>query len=221
MARAVAECHGANATVSGNSEIAVLLINGQPIVVTGEPNQTIDLPNGQVVINEQQVFVDGDFGDITVNALHVTIQNPLGGNLAEVVISSAHADIMCAGPPPPVKDFVTGGGWITGPSGAKANFGVAGGIKPNNALWGHLTYVDHGSGMKVKGTGVTRYAVVDDTTRLIEGTAEISGQPGFTYRVIVSDKGEPGRNDTFSLSLSTGYSASGQLGGGNIQLHNR
>jgi len=113
---------------------------------------------------------------------------------------------------------VTGGGWITvTPSGAKGTFGVAGGIK-NGALWGHLTYIDHGTNMKVKGTGVTAYTVTGPTTRHIEGTAEIDGRSG-SYQVDVSDNGEPGRKDTFSIMLSNGYSASGLLIGGNIQLH--
>ena len=38
--------------------------------------------------------------------------------------------------------------------------------------------------------------------------------------VDVADNGEPGVNvDTFAITLSNGYSASGKLGGGNIQLH--
>jgi len=53
MARAKAECQGGTAAVSGSSEIATLAIHGTPITVTGQPNQTVLLPNGQVVINEQ------------------------------------------------------------------------------------------------------------------------------------------------------------------------
>src|SRR4029077_3734135 len=124
-------------------------------------------------------------------------------------------------PPPgcPGADFVTGGGWITGPSGAKENFGVAGGIKQGQ-FWGHLTYIDHGpNGPQVKGTGVTAYTVTNATTRHIEGAAQVNGQDGFTYKVDVADNGEPGRNDTFTLALSNGYNATGTLGGGNIQLH--
>jgi hypothetical protein len=113
---------------------------------------------------------------------------------------------------------VTGGGWITR-NAAKANFGVAGGFRQNGSLFGHLSYIDHGNGTKVKGTGVTAYTIVDNTTRQIDGTCEINGQSGFTYRVTVSDKGEPGSNDTFAITLSNGYSASGKLAGGNIQLH--
>ncbi len=216
MAKAMAVCTSGGPSVSGSSEIVGLFINGQAIVVTGEPNQTILLPNGEVVINEQTGSVNNRTGDITVNALHVVVDG-----VADVVISSAHADITCQGKPLcEGGDFVTGGGWITGtPAGAKGNFGVAGGIK-NGALWGHLTYVDHGSnGPKVKGTGVTAYVVVNATTRHIEGTAEINGQGGFIYQVDVADYGEPGRNDTFALSLSNGYMASGTLAGGNIQLH--
>lgn len=221
MARATAECNGGTASVSGSSQIATLVINGQTIAMSGQPNQTINLPNGRVVINEQQAFVAGGFGDITVNGLHVTISNPADGSvLADVVISSAHADITCAEPPPPGRDFVTGGGWITGtPSGAKANFGVAGGFKPNGSLFGHLTYIDHGNGMKVKATAITGYQIIDATTRSVSGVAEINGQDGFGFRVVVSDQGEPGRNDSFAVSLTNGYSASGKLGGGNIQLH--
>ncbi|MGH7455465.1 MAG: post-COAP-1 domain-containing protein, partial [bacterium] len=73
--------------------------------------------------------------------------------------------------------------------------------------------------LKVKETSVTAYEVVNPTTRRIKGTAEINGQGGFTYEVIVADNGEPGRDDTFVLNLSNGYNASGNLGGGNIQLH--
>ncbi len=70
----------------------------------------------------------------------------------------------------------------------------------------------------MKGTGVTAYTVTNPTTRHIEGTAQVDGQDG-TYQVDVTDNGEPGRNDSFTLQLSSGYGASGTLGGGNIQLH--
>jgi hypothetical protein len=219
--QAEATCDGAGgASASGGSEIAHLKIAGQDVTVSGEPNQTINLPNGKVIINEQSRSGSGNQADITVNALHVIIFNPLGEPpVADVVISSAHADISCASCTDRGDDFTTGGGWITTASGTKANLAVAGGIK-NGAFWGHLTYIDHG-GSKVKGTGVTAYRMVDATTRHIEGTAEIDGVAGYTYAVDVADNGEPGRDDTFSISLSNGYSAGGKLAGGNIQLHLR
>ena len=59
--------------------------SGRPVnaTVTGDPNQTIDLPGGVVVINEQQVSSDGA---TTVNALHAVISG-----LADVVVASATA----------------------------------------------------------------------------------------------------------------------------------
>jgi hypothetical protein len=97
---------------------------------------------------------------------------------------------------------------------------VTAGIR-KGAFRGHLTYIDHGKGLKVKGTGVTAYIVVDAKTRHIEGTAAINGLAG-AYTVDVTDNGERGKNnDVFKITLSNGYSASGKLAGGNIQLHKR
>lgn len=117
------------------------------------------------------------------------------------------------------EDFVTGGGWIRGtPSGARANFGVKGGFD-GSRFFGHLNFVDHEDGMHVQAESITGYFAIDDTTRQIEGTAEIDGESGFTFSAVVSDTGEPGRADSFELSLSSGYVAAGTLRGGNIQLH--
>jgi hypothetical protein len=219
MSRAMAVC---GAAPMGSSEIANLVVNGQAITVGTQPNQTVTLPNGTIVINEQTSSSSSKNkngkSDITVNALHVTINDLSGGVLADVIIASAHADIDCKGNPACTGgDFVTGGGWIT-PSGARGNFAVAGGIK-NTGFWGHLQYQDHGTGLKVHGTGVTAYTVIDATTRHIVGTAEVNGQPGFTYQLDVADNGEPGQQDTFAIRLSNGYTAAGSLSGGNIQLH--
>ena len=217
-AQAQAQCSKGSASVSGSSEIVNLVINGTPIGVSGGANQTVELPavGGVVIINEQTgTGATADRGDITVNALHIKIP----GTDTDIIIASAHADITCATPPscPLDKDFITGGGYIIAPSGSKGTFGVAGGIK-NSDFWGHLTYIDHGTNLRVKGTGVTAYVVTGPTSRHIEGTCEINGAPG-TYMVDVADNGEPGRTDVFKITLSTGYTAGGTLAGGNIQLH--
>jgi hypothetical protein len=70
---------------SGSSIVDNLAINGLPIAVTGEPNQTVAIAGGQLVINEQTVSATGT----TVNALHATV---LG--LADVVVASATAGIQ-------------------------------------------------------------------------------------------------------------------------------
>ncbi len=121
-------------------------------------------------------------------------------------------------PPKVCRDFVTGGGWIND----KATFGVSGGIK-NMKFWGELSFNDHAKHgrVKIKSTSVTAYLVIDAVTRQIEGVATVNGQGSFTYKVIVVDNGESGRNDSFSLELSNGYHASGLLSGGNIQFHTK
>ncbi len=215
MARAMAVCASGSPSSSGSSEIVGLVVNGQTIAVSGQPNQMVALPGGgSIIVNEQ---TSSRAGDITVNALHISVPRA-----ADVVVSSAHADITC--PTPGAvncggSDFVTGGGWITTPSGAKGTFAVAGGVK-NGAFWGHLEYHDHGAGgPSVHGTGVTAYAPTGPTSRHIEGTAEVNGQSGFTYAADVADNGDPDKDlDTFSVRLSS-YAAGGKLGGGNIQLH--
>lgn len=117
----------------------------------------------------------------------------------------------------PAGDWVTGGGWIN-INDVKATFGVSGGIKHDN-FWGQLLYNDH-NGVQVKSIEVTNYTVIDAVTRQIDGNAKINGEGSFPYTVTVTDNDEPGREDIFSIVvLSTGYSASGTLNGGNIQLH--
>lgn len=70
---------------SRSSLVENLSIGGIPIEVTGEPNQTISIPGGQVVVNEQTVSPAGT----TVNALHARV---LG--VADVVIASATAGVQ-------------------------------------------------------------------------------------------------------------------------------
>ena len=231
MSEVTARCNGTSPSVSGRSDLARLVVNGQSIDVSGATNQTILLPlnAGSVVINEQSSSVGGQSGTMDVNALHVVVNNPaLGGApLADVIISHAHADITCPASPPPCggtsTDFVTGGGWITSPSdpNAKANFAVAGGIK-NGSFWGHLIYIDHGNSLRVKGTAVSDYQLYPafgPNGRQTLGSADVSGTAE-KYEADVADNGEPGRGvDRFQLLLNGVMVASDSLAGGNIKLH--
>ncbi len=70
---------------SGTSFVDNLVINGASVWVTGDPNQTIPIPGGQVVINEQTI---SPTGTAVVNALHVTVTG-----VADVVMASATAGI--------------------------------------------------------------------------------------------------------------------------------
>ena len=149
-------------------------------------------------------------------------------------------------------DFLTGGGYIlTTASGAhaeaKANFGVGGGCKHGSPTWGHLQYIDHGTGLNVHWTSITAYLLEaeGDTsadpktqqptgTRLICGTARTKQFGDVDFMVRARDLGEPGTEDEFDLRLARGgvvvYTTEmepgapnklggGAGGGGNIQLH--
>jgi hypothetical protein len=51
------------------------------------------------------------------------------------------------------------------------------------------------------------------------GDATVNGV-ATTYRIDVNDYAEPGKNiDTFKIITASGYTASGVLTGGNIQIH--
>ena len=209
MSESKATCSG----VSGFSDIAGLSLAGHTITVSTQPNQVVTVPGVlTLVINEQIVTSNS----ITVNALHLNTVNGI-----EVIVSSASSDISCITPPPPTaKDFVTGGGWIP-VSGGKATFGLVAGFKPGATSPSvNMVYHDHSVGMDVKATSITSYDAPSGNTRTFSGIATANGQPTISYKVTVVDNGEPGAgHDQFAIQLSNGYSASGTLGGGNLEIH--
>jgi hypothetical protein len=69
----------------GSSTLSNLSLNGVPVPVTGDPNQVVSIPGGQMVINEQQTSPAG----IVVNALHVIVSG-----VADVVMGSSVAAIQ-------------------------------------------------------------------------------------------------------------------------------
>lgn len=202
-----------------------LRVNGQPITVTGQPNQRVELPpevGGWLILNEQANAGSGNTGDIVVSPIHFYVCHCIEGHVGLV-----RAGITANGTPPPSTEDcgkVTGGGWIVATAGEKGTFGMSGGIR-RGELWGHLSYNDHGASLKVQSTAVTGFTTdaSDPNAKTITYAVTINGAPG-TATLRVVDKGEPGRNDVFDLRLSTGYRASGDLGGGrpgggNIQVH--
>jgi hypothetical protein len=216
-AESEATCDG----VRGDTEVAEVTFGGQTIEAPpgGFPkNYTVTIPGvATLILNEQAETASGTYREIRVNALHLIVPG-----VAEVILSSAKSDINCVPPitQGPCHDFVTGGGWTMAGS-ARANFGLNAGFKDGATTPEvHLTYIDHGTGTKVKATGINLYEKgATATSRRFAGSAEVNGVAGQTYDVEVADNGEPGRSDTFSIKLGNGYSAAGPLHGGNIQLH--
>ena len=68
----------------GSTDVEGLTINGVSVEVSGALNQTIAVPGGRVVINEQQTTSSGT----VVNALHLVVTG-----VADVIVASASAGI--------------------------------------------------------------------------------------------------------------------------------
>jgi hypothetical protein len=107
-------------------------------------------------------------------------------------------------------DFLTGGGWIVH-YGAHANFGVGGGCKFGLPDWGHLEYIDHGTGLNVHWTSITAYWEESTSTdpktgqpigaRHICGAARTNLYGDVYFHLRAADNGEPGTNDQFDIRL--------------------
>jgi len=213
MARSTASC---GPSVAGSSELVNLVINGQSVTVTGAANQTVALPNGSVVINEQVPTVGGTSGELIVNALHVLTHDTITGQpIADVALGNADAKIDCAAGSSPGENWVSGGGWIPGNAGGKATFGFVAGPGGGGSTRGHLTLKDHSTGETIHGT------VINNFTECLSGQSQFDGtdQNGLGFQVNTADNADPGAGrDTFTISGA--YSNPGPLlGGGNIQDH--
>jgi hypothetical protein len=82
MSRATVEQGSAGV---GAVSIKDLSVNGLPVAVTGAPNQTIFIPGGRLVINEQQ----NSATSAVTNALHLTVSG-----IADVIVGSATARVQ-------------------------------------------------------------------------------------------------------------------------------
>lgn len=83
-----------NPSASGSANIVDLKVNGLRVDVSSEPNFTVPLLVGSLVINQQSSSVDPVAGtaNMLVNALHLRVNG-----VADVVISSSAAGISCGG----------------------------------------------------------------------------------------------------------------------------
>ena len=123
--------------------------------------------------------------------------------------------------PPTTADCkVTGEGQLTADNGDTATFG---GNADSQGPKGHQAYTDHGPATPLTVTSVNVQAVVcssDHTHASIHGDATVNGSATVQYRIEEKDRGEPGRQDTYRIVLSTGYdSGEHPLEEGNIQIH--
>ncbi|MDE1854044.1 MAG: hypothetical protein KGI38_09935 [Thaumarchaeota archaeon] len=111
----------------------------------------------------------------------------------------------------------TGAGFIAGASGKSDHFNFR--IDSTSAgLQGSLKYLDQGSSVLVTSDSIGSFTITGSqatftgTATLDDGTSTTL----VTFTVQVFGNQATASGDAFSISLSNGYSASGQLGGGNI-----
>jgi len=112
---------------------------------------------------------------------------------------------------------LNGGGAIPGTSGSEGKFTInahATGLKGQNA------YRDAGAGVDFRSTQLLSVTCSTDGTRGTINGAGFDGNKAVTFTIDVVDNGEPGKNDTFKITLSDGYSMGpSTLLRGNIQVH--
>ncbi len=118
--------------------------------------------------------------------------------------------------PKPGQQKVSGAGYFTAQSGGRADFAFNVDSK-KGSVTGHLTFEDRAAGMKVLSQSIT-FLSISGSTATFNGNCTVNKVAGFTFRVQVTDNGTSGTTDTFRIDLNNGYTASGVLTGGNIQI---
>jgi len=113
---------------------------------------------------------------------------------------------------------VEGSGSILGPHGGQATFRLdvkMQKVKKTTKIVGSFSYSDPTTPLSFSSNKITGLTFNGNHARFI-GTAKPSKKSQISFTVDVTDNGTPGTLDTFSLQVSSGYSASGNLTGGNI-----
>jgi len=118
---------------------------------------------------------------------------------------------------------ISNGGWITAANTDEATFGGNAKVSLSGATSGQQEYQDHGpvQPMNFKASTVSTVVCSDDRkTAEIYGTATVDGAGSFDYRIVLTDNGEPGSSDRYSILVpGVGYASGDQiLRGGNIQI---
>ncbi len=114
---------------------------------------------------------------------------------------------------------ISGRGWLTEDS-EKVNFGFnAKYTKNSDVPRGQLRLVDRSgeSDLNIYTEGFNWLVVTSDNLALLQGSASLNGESGYSFELLVSDNGTPGKGkDFFELSIFGVPVASGLIDNGNI-----
>ena len=120
-------------------------------------------------------------------------------------------------PPPPTVGKVTGGGAVRVTGGIGSFRFVVQRQAPDGSIHGALHYVNHASGTKVHGVTFDSLVITGDMATFC-GTCTNNGVPCI-FTANVTDGGEPGTNDSFTISVDGDSPEGGTLRSGSIQIH--
>jgi hypothetical protein len=155
------------------------------------------------------VYVTGLTGSADFPTTPGALQTTFGGGVDAFVAKIT--DIAL--PPPPTVGKVAGGGAI--------DVGTVGFVVQRQAadgsIQGALQYVNDARGMSVLSVTLDSLVVTGDTATF-GGTCTNNGVP-CTFTADVTDRGEPGTNDAFTISVDADPPEGGTLRGGNVQIY--
>lgn len=145
--------------------------------------------------------------------------------LGEFLLGSETVSLVSA-VRPDARGFITGGGWFHEGDG-RSTFGLVAQVLGNGTVRGNLEFQDHPGGNNWKSTNVDWVYAPSRTEGYFSGTLRRNGQGSYRFFVEVRDLGEPGRSDWMKLWVydpitgEVAFHYSGELDGGNIQIHGR
>src|SRR5437773_2377707 len=224
MSSSTADGSTATSTSEGSTRIGLSGNGSLPTDVTPPPNTRISIPGATVILNEQIASGDGvHTSALTVNMIHVVLNDPTGAITGDIIVASAHSDVNFVPAPKAGNAFMTGGGKL-GTGRDIATFGFNAGSR-GGVLHGQLQYIDHAASLKVHSLSIDSFGLITGTACVtFSGSARVNNIDGYSFTVNrACDNGEPGvGHDTFDISVSgpgVSYSRNGILTGGNLQLH--
>jgi hypothetical protein len=156
-------------------------------------------------------YVTGHTGSRDFPKTPGAFQPNYGGDLDIFVTKITEAAI----PPGPFSARVTGGGTIDVVGGI-GNFDLIVQQQIDGTLSGRLQYFNHASGARVQSVTITSLTIAANMATF-DGTCTVNGAP-CTFTAHVTDNGEPGTTDTFTISVDLGPPDGGTLRSGNILI---
>jgi hypothetical protein len=158
-------------------------------------------------------YVTGDTASANFPTTPRAFQTTFGGGTDDAFVTKiANVELL----PGPTTARVTGGGTVDVVGGIASFSFIVQRQASTGQLSGHLQYFNHASGAQVQNQTITSLTIVGNTATF-DGSCTVNGTP-CSFRVNVTDNGQPGTNDTFTISVSGGPTEGGTLRSGNILI---